>query len=319
VRLTFKEGNSLTVPQILIQRAFCIVAVLAVLQNGFAISTAIDSNRFSEIPVEFDGNHILVDVRIDGKGPYQMLLDTGADVCLIKRSLAEQLGLKIEAKDVTLGGVGAGKANARWTKVQKLEIGEITAKELSLLATEITPKIKKEPVAGIIGFDFFKNRIFQIDYKAQKMRFYSAAPFKKSDAQTERRAILEMNFRDRRRIPLIDVVVNDKQITAGIDSGSDSVLILFPDTTRLLNLETQVNKLKPVVSFGYGGLTLTRKGEVQKFAMEKISLEKVTTEFAVQAWDKEDAQIGNGMLKNFLVTFDYKNKLIVFEKNSTPH
>lgn len=306
-------------PRRLIYRIFSTVAVLAILQNGFAVFATTGINQVSEIPIEFDGNHILVAVRINNQGPFQMLLDTGADVCLIRLSLAQELGLQVEKKDIPLGGIGAGKTNARWTKVQTLEIGEVTTKELKLLATEITPKIKKEPVAGIIGFDFFKNRCFQIDYTAQKLRFYSSAPFKKSDTQTEHRAILELSFHDRRRIPVIDIVVNDKPVNAGIDTGSDSVLILFPDTTRLLNLEEQMNKLKPIVSFGYGGLTLTRKGEVQKFAMEKISLEKVATEFAVQAWDKEAAQIGNGMLKNFLVTFDYKNKLVVFEKNSTVH
>jgi predicted aspartyl protease len=306
-------------PRKLIHRIFFIFIVLTNLQNAFAVIAVTGTNQISEIPIEFDGEHILVAVRINNKGPFQMLLDTGADVCLIKLSLAQELGLQVEAKDIPLGGIGAGKTNARWTKVQNLEIGKVSAKELKLLATEITPKIKKEPVAGIIGFDFFKDRFFQIDYTAQKLRFYSSAPFKKSDPQTEQRAILELSFHGRRRIPVIDIVVNDKQINAGIDTGSDSVLILFPDTTRLLNLEAQVSKLKPVVSFGYGGLTLTRKGEVRKFAMEKISLEKVATEFAVQAWDKEAAQIGNGMLKNFLVTFDYKNRLVVFEKNSARH
>jgi predicted aspartyl protease len=307
------------VPRNFIYRVLGLLAVLAILQNSFAISAATDNNRFSEVPIEFDGNHIQVAVKINGIGPFQMLLDTGADVCLIKMSLAQALGLQIETKELLLGGIGPGKAKARLTKIQKLDIGEIAIKELNLLAMEITPKIKKEPVDGIIGFDFFKNKIFQIDYAAQKMRFYSSAPFKKSDEQTEHRAIVEMSFHGRRKISLIDIIVNDKQFSAGIDTGSDSVLLLFPDTTRLLNLEAQVSKLKPIVSFGYGGLTLTRKGEVQKFAIEKISLERVTTEFAVQAWDKEDLQIGNGLLKNYLMTFDYKNKLIIFEKTSAPH
>jgi hypothetical protein len=302
-----------------IQKVLCVLVVLLIIHNGFAFSGPAGSSPFSEMPMEFNGKHILVAVKINGQGPYEMLLDTGADVCLIKMSLAQELGLRIDAKEIPLSGIGAGKAKARWTQVQKLEVGEIAAKGLKVLATEITPKIKTGPVAGIIGFDFFKDRSFQIDYAAQKLRFYSSAPFKKSDGHTERRAVLEMRFRERRRIPVIDVIVNDKRINTGIDTGSDSTLVLFPETTRTLNLEAEANKLKPIVSFGYGGLTLTRKGEVQIFAIEKLLLERVVTEFAVQAWDKEDSQIGNGILKNFIVTFDYKNKLVAFEKAAAPH
>ncbi|MBI3653581.1 MAG: aspartyl protease family protein [Acidobacteria bacterium] len=298
----------------LLKKILCAIAVLLVFENGYAVSVTTNTNWFAEIPVEFTGQHILIAVKINGQGPYEMLLDTGADFCLIKMTVAQELGLQIDDKELLLGGVGLGKAKARWTKVQTLEVGEVTVKELKIMAAEITPKIKNAPVAGIIGFNFFKDKIFQIDYAAQKLRFYSSAPVKKSAAQTERRAILAMRFNGTRRIPVIDVVVNDKRLSASLDTGSASALVLFPETTKMLNLEAEANKLKPKVSFGYGGVTLTRKGEVQKLAIEKMVLEKVAAEFAMQAWDKDDSQVGNGVLKNFAVTFDYKNKLVVFEK-----
>jgi hypothetical protein len=162
------------VPRNLIYRVLGLLVGLAILQNSFAISAATDNNRFSEVPIEFDGNHILVAVKINGKGPFQMLLDTGADVCLIKMSLAQELSLQIETKELLLGGIGSGFAKARLTKIQKLEIGEIAIKELSLLAIENTPKIKKEPVDGIIGFDFFKKKTNRLCDAEDALLFFCA-------------------------------------------------------------------------------------------------------------------------------------------------
>src|SRR5262249_32538190 len=170
-------------------------------------------------------------------------------------------------------------------------------------------------IDGIIGFEFLKDKIFQIDYAGTMLRFYTAAPYRKADAQSGRRAVLAFRLREKRDMPVIDAVtVNGKAIVIGIDTGSDSGLVLFPDALKALGINSDTKALKTRVSFGYGGVALTKIGRVEDFSIGGMNLRGMEAEFAMSSWGgKEGGQIGNRVLKNFVVTFDYQNRLITFE------
>jgi clan AA aspartic protease (TIGR02281 family) len=282
--------------------------------SGSFVATASTRSQPVEVPFTFLEDEIIVEAKINGK-PLRMLLDTGADVCIINRAVATRIGLKFSPKPVRLRGIGMGMAQAYTSKIQQLEIGAISGKDLFALVTETTPKIGDRAVDGIIGFEFLKDKIFQVDYAGAMLRFYSAAPYRKTDAQSGRRAVLTFRLREKRDMPVIDaVMVNGKTVVIGIDTGSDSGLVLFPDALKMLGISSDTKALKTRVSFGYGGIALTKIGRIEDFSIGGLNLQGMEAEFAMSSWGgKEGGQMGNKVLKNFVVTFDYQNHLVTFE------
>ena len=276
---------------------------------------AINRAQPVEVPFTFLEDEIIVEAKVNGK-PMRMLLDTGADVCIINRAVADRLGLKFNRKPVRLRGVGMGIAKAYLSRIQQLEIGQLSGKDLFTLVTETTPKVGDRAVDGIIGFEFLKDKIFQVDYAGQMLRFYNASPYRKTDTQSERRSVLTFRLREKRDMPVIDgVMVNGKPIVIGIDTGSDSGLVLFPDALKILNLDSNTRGLKTKIAFGYGGIALTKLGHIEDFTIGGMALNGMEAEFAMSSWGgREGGQIGNKVLKNFVVTFDYPNRLVTFEK-----
>src|SRR5215831_14526000 len=61
------------------------------------------------VQVETDqggGVTVLASVMIDGQGPYTFVVDTGASISLIDRSVANQLGLKVSGPSQQVEGIG---------------------------------------------------------------------------------------------------------------------------------------------------------------------------------------------------------------------
>jgi PDZ domain/Aspartyl protease len=116
-------------------------------------------------------NHMLVKAQINGKGPYHLIFDLGAPVTLLSNRASEASGvIKASAPRSFLFGM-RGEA-----KVDKLEVGELTAKQLPVIVLDhpilkALEEMTGRPLDGIMGFTFFAQYSTSIDYHAHKMTF----------------------------------------------------------------------------------------------------------------------------------------------------
>jgi len=118
--------------------------------------------------------HMAVQVRINGKGPYRLIFDTGAPVSLISNKVAKQTGLLKGAPpqsflEKLLGGGG------RPAKVEKLEVGTAKAADVPVIVMD-HPTVallasKLGPIEGIVGCSFFARHRMTIDYQAKQLTF----------------------------------------------------------------------------------------------------------------------------------------------------
>jgi gag-polyprotein putative aspartyl protease len=130
----------------------------------------------SEIPIQFRDGLLWTEVCVEqNKEPLHFLLDTGASASVVNLSTARRLGLKlgpkVRAKAVATTLTGHWPVNLS-AKSGDLELpGEYLALDLSKLSGACS-----RLVDGLLGADFFRNRVVQIDYLAQKLRVFAAAP-----------------------------------------------------------------------------------------------------------------------------------------------
>lgn len=124
----------------------------------------------NEIPFECQDGFIRVKVSIsESAQPLNFLLDTGAGVSTINLATAKRIGLKL-GQEVTVHGVETTMPG-HWQEHMYAKAGGVR-----LPSAYLTVDLEKlshsceVPVDGLIGADFFRGKIVQIDFDAKRIR-----------------------------------------------------------------------------------------------------------------------------------------------------
>jgi predicted aspartyl protease len=125
------------------------------------------------VPVNFTlwrGHLIVIPVTINGTGPHDFLLDTGASTTLVTPMFARQLGLRpidrIELVTVT------GSQFLVRSKLDSVGVGGHAATDLEVLISELREVRAAVPnVRGVLGQNFLSQFNYLIDYRAHRLEF----------------------------------------------------------------------------------------------------------------------------------------------------
>ena len=276
-----------------------------------------------EVPFTFEHSSVIIQVKVNGKGSYNMLLDTGAEQSAIDLKIAKELGLK-------LAPIGGGKAVATGnkqntvflTELPQIEIGNLRAKNILAAAIDFS-RISQRigiPVQGIVGYEFLKNRIVQFDYPKRIVRFDSASPISKSkQPNNPNRMTIPFHFDGEDKFPIIqEVYVNGKKISAELDTGHSGVIALTAAAIKRLGLEAEAQAAEPETSEGALGTSVNRKGKLKTLTVGTITIDSPPVSFRAPNSGLDEAPfdglLGNAFFKDFVVTFDYRSMIVVFEK-----
>ena len=119
------------------------------------------------VPLRKALNLIFVDVTINGKGPFNFVIDTGASQTAFSQKLARDLGLKSITTTVMHGVGGSGKVSSNIYRVDRLQIGEVSVKDLPV-GTFDDPLIS-QIADGIIGTAMLADYVVTINYPDSRM------------------------------------------------------------------------------------------------------------------------------------------------------
>ena len=127
----------------------------------------------SPIVVPFElltSRHMVVQVTINGKGPYRLVFDTGAPMNLINNKIAKDSGvIDPKAKKPAFGLFGAMGAH----EVKSLEIGSAKLENVPTVVMDhpTVAAISEAlgPIDGIIGFPFFARYKMTVDYQKKEL------------------------------------------------------------------------------------------------------------------------------------------------------
>jgi predicted aspartyl protease len=274
----------------------------------------------AEIPFEFIRNQIVVQVRMAGKGPFNVLFDTDTDPSAIDLRTARDLGLKLGSKGYQGTGGGTETNLVYPTKVPVVDLGGVTAKELYAAAIDLSKLSAKmgKPIHGVLGYSFLKDRIFQIDYPASKIRFYAVSPYPgiQNSPNTVNRTVVA--FRYENEVLVDSVFVNGQKMRATFDTGGSNTFALTPEGITMLGLVEDARNAKAELSAGYNGEFESKTGTLKSVRIGRLSVDSRPVSFwsAGTGHDKKKYQvsIGNGFFKDYLVTFDFRSKTVVFER-----
>ena len=272
-------------------------------------------------------NQILLEARIDGRGPYNFVLDSGTFRSTVDLRLARELRLPLGAAETIGAGAGSGRVSAVQTTLGRLSVGDLSLEDFPPRHGPVrrSPRQLGRPLHGVLGYSFLGSRIVQIDYFRRRIRFYAQSPFSPDvqPADTERRVSFPMQFRQDSILPVLeDCYVNGRKISVTLDTGSSLGLILFPKAIRFLGLEQLARTGIPMAASGYGGTARLTKGWAKSVVLKTIDLGAIEVAYVKSGYAEDEklerrgGNLGNAVLQDFVLTLDYRNRVVVIEETA---
>lgn len=117
------------------------------------------------------GEAILIeDVRVNGKGPFRFILDTGAEGAgRVDTSLVKALNLSAEGSSDSVGVLGQATRMEMYS-IESLALGNLKFRGLQMMGRDYNATIKGpglRPIHGILGYHLFSEYLLTIDYPAR--------------------------------------------------------------------------------------------------------------------------------------------------------
>jgi Aspartyl protease/PDZ domain len=138
------------------------------------VSSALRADTPETITVPFNlliTKHIVIPIKVNGKGPYRVVFDTGAPFNLLGSKIGREAGLIDKNAQIPLLGMLAMGGPAT---IKSLEVGDLKTENVpAIVMDHPTIQAMSElfgPIDGIVGFPFFSRYRVLIDYRTRTLK-----------------------------------------------------------------------------------------------------------------------------------------------------
>jgi predicted aspartyl protease len=255
---------------------------------------------------------ILLPVRVNDRGPFDFILDTGAGTSLLSKELAKQLGLKIiGSKD---GQSAGGKVSVSLAKVDSLKVGEAKVNDLDVGIVDLSHIAKTigTKIDGDLGYNFLKYFRVAIDYRDCEIRFDDPKRVERfgRGAKTE----VAIRFANAAKpLILVDVYANGRgPFQFAIDTGTSTTAIT-PELAK--QLEVKGSPVGPVTTgAAHVDVTAAQLATFQVGGSKIDNLAVIVADFFAMLSQavgvRLDGIVGYNFLRSYKVVIDYPGELL---------
>ena len=272
----------------------------------------------SEVPFTFEKGRVIVSAKIMNDMPVDFILSTGEKHSIINWELLFKYGLRGSgAYDPPFRNDGSDRLY-RFTTVPDIRVGQSQATTLNLRfgsLTEVSQAVGRE-IFGVLGADFFKGRVVEFDFKKKIVRFFS-----KSDAELMHNArrvdikgtiLLRMvestDYYGNATLPIVeDISFNSKKIRVLLDTGAAITVGLRSSEAKKLGFITPPEK------------SAARTDTIRSLRLATYELTNVPVLISAKGTEQErdfgerGIVVGNVVLQGFVITFDFRGKVVFLE------
>jgi hypothetical protein len=275
------------------------------------------NTTFVEVPFELISNHIYLKAEVNDSLYLNFLLDTGAQSSYM--DLSKALELKIKKVDKEKVKRTRCSVNDSLFKFDSIRIGNLMIFDQDVLGIFLSPLFTFEgtELDGILGYDFFKRFVVEIDYANQILTIHEPDKFNYAGEGEVLPITLEWD------IPKIKGAVDGKnEGMFQIDTGSRNSLEFYaPFIKKHKFLEKHPKYLETPIGFGITGPIEGVVGRIESFQWGSFLIKSPVTGFYLEDESPYGSamiagKIGGGILKKFKVIFDYPHYRVILEKNT---
>lgn len=269
------------------------------------------------VPFRLVDNRIFVDIRLNGRGPFRVIFDTGGDN-IITPEVARTLGLAVKSVGQS-GGTGENLVERGETRVDEMKIGDrllMKNQDFAVISFADAPNVfGSERVDGIIGLEVLQKFVVRIDYAHRRLTFRDPAQFSYKGSG----AVL--SFERPHLVPVVSGEVDGIAGKFGIDTGARTSLILYGPFVEQNKLREKYQpKVEGVTGWGIGGPIRSQVTRVRLLRLGNVEARNLVTRLSLQrsgalTSSEMAGLVGPDVLKQFDLTLDYSRQQLIFEKN----
>ncbi|HZE88704.1 MAG TPA: aspartyl protease family protein [Verrucomicrobiae bacterium] len=257
------------------------------------------------VPMTLVGRHPRISVMLDGKGPYQFVLDTGAHGSVVDAAVAKELQL-VELGDSELHSpLGKeGSIPSKLVRIERLDLADARVTGARAATMDLAGLFMDKSVAGVLSPNVFAGCLVTLDYPNS-----TVTVAKGSLPPADGARIFE--FAAGAPLPEVRLEVAGIEIPAHVDSGSAGGISLptsYAEKLPLAAPPVEVHRARTVDrEFVILGADL--KGEV---ALGSFKLRNPQLTFS----ELPMANLGYDFLRRFAVTLDVSQHRVRFEEGT---
>ncbi len=262
------------------------------------------------VPIQYLQDHIYIPLKINGHDETAMF-DTGGSF-IVSTEAASTLGLKARGA-FEVGGNGSSSVNGGMARADTVQIGGMTLKKPVFTTIPYFDGEGGEPVAGAELLDRF---VIAINYDDDTMTLTRPEAFHYSGTGI----VVPFKYHDG-HMPVVAGSVDGIPGTFTIDTGDNLALTLNGPFNQKNDL---VGKYKPkfaaISGYGIGGADPAYVVRTKTLTLGGVSVhDRVTYLRGGKSGAGADrfvsGNVGNGVLHEFNLIFDYPREQIIFEPN----
>lgn len=311
----------------MIKALFLIITILFFLplfaQQGFQFEKEVD--RIS-MPFKLINNLVFVPIKVNGI-ELNFLLDTGVSESILF-SLEEKKEVRFSnTEKILLRGLGNQIAVEGLKSTNNtLEFSSLKMRN-HLLYIVLDPEFNLSshigiPVNGIIGYQFFRNNLVEINYRKKKIVVY------KDNTKNRMRIgkkFVAIPISIEKSKPYLKSVItlNNQEIPVKllVDIGNSDAVWLFENRSKMINVP--LKHFDDFLGKGFSGDIEGKRGRIQKFQIGNFKFNDLVAAFPDSISIKNVAlvpdrmgSVGGEIMKRFDVVFDYQKQQLYLKKNS---
>ncbi|MEQ9232271.1 MAG: aspartyl protease family protein [Cyclobacteriaceae bacterium] len=271
-------------------------------------------------PLEVFGDHTFIQLSVDGSRPLNFIFDTGDGLTVIDTDIALELKLQLDhssKKTSAQGSIEGSLIKHNYIEMSGFRLEsdiEVYATSLKHLEISIGQNID-----GIIGYDLLQHYAVVLDGLNKQMKIFKPGEYKYGGFGEKYTLDFEQY------IPFISatVTLNNGEKFQGnyfVSTGAGTTLDFNSKFAKKNDVAAKTGDHYSYLVKGLGNTeTLHYEGRVQDFKIGKLHFENLPVgiseaKHGIQANKKMDGIIGNRILKNYIVIFDYENRSMFLER-----
>jgi hypothetical protein len=253
-------------------------------------------------PMQFRGLMPVIEVRLNGQGPFVFTIDTGAGMQAdIDTSVATQLKLRPNGKVINGDPSGENDREVATATLDSIAIGGAEFRNVTAVVRPQRITRDYPDVDGILGFPLFSDYLLTLDYRSMHVRLDRGALPVANGADI-------LNFEIENRIPVIEIAIGKIRVRAHVDSGNFVAGFILPEEiVEQLQLQSQpltVGRARSVSN----QIELKQAQLKDTIRIGRFDFPQPTITFPALS----DTNVGFKILREFALTFDQKNKRMKF-------
>jgi hypothetical protein len=285
---------------------FCLTTALLAATHG---ACAADARFAADIPFRSCDGLICMDVSLDGAAPRTLMLDTGNAHSTLLTDAARDLSWTLQPAQrngTTVPGIYLGGEH-------RVALGSVQASTTFYAFDRNLLGEYKPPVDGSITYDFFKDRVLEIDYPHHRLRISNVIATPLPDKAPAAGTLRLITFGERGPPVVVGApfTVNGKTVHAQIDTVFTGTMLIYDSALATLGLQKQGTP--ELFRYTDGGVNLLASHADRMGFGQRVLLGGSPALYFVgegknpvhQPDGLFEATVGNALFANSVVTLDF--------------